>query len=78
MPGFFGENRMQIEDVIEKITQIIEKSTGLSREVIDSHSFWELEEKLSIPHYRMSHAYDYVTLKCGCRVPVKRHYRGDW
>lgn len=67
--------------IFDKILAEIEKETGLSKEFIDTHSIWELEEILGIPHYNIKDYYIvYKTLGCGCTVPVKRYYEhhGDW
>ena len=67
------------EKLINRIAKRIEESTGLTREFIDTHTLWELEEILGIPHYSMKPAYGYITLKCGCivRYPIY-NVRGDW
>jgi len=76
-----GKRAIDRERVLERIYKSIEKETGLTREFIDTHSIWELEEILGIPHYNIrDYYYVYQTLKCGCTVRRKVYYdcHGDW
>jgi hypothetical protein len=69
------------KNIFDRIAKNIERQTGLSREFIDSHSIWELEKILGIPHYSIKDYYIvHQTLKCGCTVPVKMYFEdyGDW
>lgn len=63
-----GNREVEIERIINRICERIEQDTGLTREDVENHTFYELEEMLGIPHYSIRPAYTYVTLKCGCRV----------
>lgn len=68
-------------NIFDWIAQEFEKETGLSKEFVKTHSIWEIEAALGIPHYTIRSYYiSYRTLKCGCRVPVKIYPKstGHW
>lgn len=55
------------EHLMNRIYKGIEKATGLTREFIETHSIWELEERLGIGHYKICGWYKHRN-PCGCVV----------
>lgn len=81
LPLRIGKKKIVRQKLIDRITKRIEDETGLSKEFIDTHSIWELEEILGIPHYSIrDYYYVYQTLKCGCTIKRKVYFddHGDW